>query len=172
MTSPQPVLQSAPARHRGATLLRLIGIFKIAKAVILILIALVLFDLMNKNLGDVLELVAHHLHIAPGSRLLRNAILDSQTITRHKLELGGCVLLLYAAMFATEGIGLVLKKHWAEWMAVITTAGLIPVELYELVEKPGPWKIGALVLNIIIAVYLAIRARAESREMAARAGHA
>ena len=57
-------------------------------------------------------------------------------------------------MFTVEGIGLLLVKHWAEWMTVITTSGLIPFEIYEMIDHPSWLKALAMMINIAIAVYL------------------
>ena len=57
-------------------------------------------------------------------------------------------------MFAVEGVGLVLKKRWAEYVTVITTAGFLPVEVYELFHHPRPAKVIVLALNSLIVVYL------------------
>lgn len=43
----------------------------------------------------------------------------------------GVVALAYAAIFATKGTGLWLRKHWADGFTVIAAGSLIPIELYE-----------------------------------------
>lgn len=140
-----------------------IGLFKLGKSVLLILLAAVLFGLIGHDVAAVLQGLAHHLHVAPGSRLLHRAIERSATLTPHKLELSGAALLLYAGLFAVEGVGLIRQKHWAEWLAVFSTTALIPFEGYEIALKPSGWKIAALVLNIAIAAYLAQRAWREGK---------
>ncbi len=67
----------------------------------------------------------------------------------------GLVALGYATLFATEGIGLWLRKHWAEWFTVIATGSLIPIELYETVQRFGWINLGVLLGNIGIVIYLA-----------------
>src|SRR5690242_7572790 len=39
---------------------------------------------------------------------------------------------IYAGLLATEGTGLLLRKRWAEYFTIITTAGFIPLGVYEL----------------------------------------
>jgi uncharacterized membrane protein (DUF2068 family) len=149
-----------PAKHhreKGAVLLRLIGAFKLSKAAFLILLAFASLKMINHDTSETIRAWAHHLHVAPGNERLQKLIAKSLSITKRELELAATVLTIYAAMFATEGVGLILEKRWAEWMTVITTAGLIPFEIYEIFEKPGRWKIIALVLNVLMAVYLAGR---------------
>jgi uncharacterized membrane protein (DUF2068 family) len=72
------------------------------------------------------------------------------------------VLLAYAAMFLVEGIGLLFLKHWAEWMTVITTSALIPIEIYEIIHRPTWLKAAAMLINIVLAVYLAVHVRREA----------
>jgi uncharacterized membrane protein (DUF2068 family) len=67
-------------------------------------------------------------------------------------------------MFLVEGIGLLLLLHWAEWMTVITTSGLIPIEMYEIVHRPTWLKAFAMLINIALAVYLAVHVRNEAIE--------
>src|ERR1700719_2054878 len=57
------------------------------------------------------------------------------------------VTLAYAAVFAVEGIGLWMQKRWAEWLTTIITASLIPLELWELFDKPNIGKAAVLVAN-------------------------
>jgi len=50
--------------------------------------------------------------------------------------------------------GLFLRKRWAEWLTVVATTLLIPLELYELVRKPSALKGAGLIVNILIVLYL------------------
>ncbi len=65
----------------------------------------------------------------------------------------------YAALEATEGIGLALRRRWAEYLTVIATGILIPYEAYEVVLHATLFKVGALLLNIAVVGYLAYRKR-------------
>ncbi len=63
----------------------------------------------------------------------------------------------YAIVVSAEAIGLILRKWWAEWLVILVTASFIPVEVYEIFERPNPLKIGTLVVNLIILWYLVKR---------------
>lgn len=67
--------------------------------------------------------------------------------------------MLYAALEGTEGIGLAMRRRWAEYLTVIATGMLIPFELYEVVTHPTFFKVGALALNLAVVGYLAYRKR-------------
>ena len=61
-------------------------------------------------------------------------------------------------------MGLWLDKLWAEYLTVIATSLLIPLELYELARKPTLLKGAGIAVNIAIVAYLA---RALRRRVAA-----
>lgn len=64
------------------------------------------------------------------------------------------VALAYAALEATEMVGLWFARRWAEYLTFVATIALIPYEVYELTIKISVFKIAALVLNVAIAAYL------------------
>ena len=64
------------------------------------------------------------------------------------------VTFAYAAVFAVEGVGLWMQKRWAEWLTVIATSLLIPLEAFELVRNPSVLKASGLAVNFVIVVYL------------------
>lgn len=67
--------------------------------------------------------------------------------------------MLYAALEATEGVGLAMRRRWAEYLTVIATGILIPYEAYEVLRRPTLFKVGALLLNLAVVGYLAYRKR-------------
>ena len=67
--------------------------------------------------------------------------------------------IVYAALEATEGIGLAMRRRWAEYLTVIATGILIPYEAYEVIMHPTLFKVGALLLNLAVVGYLAYRKR-------------
>jgi len=154
----------AKNRPRGANLLRLIGVFKLAKGALLIAAAISVFHLLHKNLADYILEWSRRLHIEPGNYVIERLLDRALTVTNRQLVVVGIVSLVYAAMFTVEGVGLLMLEHWAEWMTVITTSGLIPFEIFEIARKPGPLKVLALIINIAVAVYLFFHVRHESAQ--------
>ena len=65
----------------------------------------------------------------------------------------------YALLEGTEGVGLAMRRRWAEYLTVIATGVLIPYEAYEVVRHVTLFKVGALVLNLAVVGYLAYRKR-------------
>jgi uncharacterized membrane protein (DUF2068 family) len=67
--------------------------------------------------------------------------------------------IVYALLEGTEGVGLAMRRRWAEYLTVIATGILIPYEAYEVIHKITLFKVGALLLNVAVVGYLAYRKR-------------
>ena len=67
--------------------------------------------------------------------------------------------ILYALLEGTEGVGLAMRRRWAEYLTVIATGILIPYEAYEVIHHVTLFKVGALMLNLAVVGYLAYRKR-------------
>ncbi len=80
--------------------------------------------------------------------------------TLHRLHartllITGVAAIGYGLIELVEGVGLWLDRLWAEYLTVIATSVLIPVEAYELVRKPTLLKAGGIAVNVAIVAYLA-----------------
>jgi uncharacterized membrane protein (DUF2068 family) len=60
-------------------------------------------------------------------------------------------------LLLTEGVGLFLRKRWAEYLTIFVTASLIPIEIYELGKKFSATKIIVLAINVAVVIYLVVR---------------
>jgi len=76
-----------------------------------------------------------------------------------RVEALGIVTLVYASIFAVEGVGLWMRRVWAEWLTIVVTGSLIPLELWELAHRPKLGKAVVLVANVAIVWYLIIQVR-------------
>lgn len=153
-TAPNTSAPAQPAASQHNLGLRIIAIYKAVKTVGLILIAIAAFHLDSTQNFERLVHWLEHLSLTDSNSLRWELVDGLVTMGPSKFVAIGIVALAYAAIFATEGTGLWLRKHWAEWFTVIATGSLIPVELYETVHKFGWLKLGALIANIAIVIYL------------------
>ncbi|HEX6826785.1 MAG TPA: DUF2127 domain-containing protein, partial [Nitrospiraceae bacterium] len=60
----------------------------------------------------------------------------------------------YAGMLLVEGVGLWLEFTWAAYLTVVSTSLLLPFELYEIFEQVSMLRVGVLLLNLAIVLYL------------------
>ena len=61
---------------------------------------------------------------------------------------------VYAVIEGVEAVGLWRERRWAEYLTCLATVGFIPYEVYELTRSTTAFKVGALVLNVAVLVYL------------------
>jgi uncharacterized membrane protein (DUF2068 family) len=84
----------------------------------------------------------------------------------------GLVVSAYALLEGAEAVGLWIGKRWAEYLTFIATAGLLPLEVWELSNKLSPLKIITLLINIAVVVYLLLAKRLFGLRGGAAAEHA
>jgi uncharacterized membrane protein (DUF2068 family) len=135
-------------------LLRLIAVFKFLKAALLIALGVGLFKLLHKDVGDVLEHWSKALRLDPGSHYVNLALEKAAHLSPQQVKKLGLGSFLYAGLFLAEGTGLWLRKRWGEWLTVIITGSLVPVEVYEIYRHFSYVKVGVLVVNAAIVIYL------------------
>jgi uncharacterized membrane protein (DUF2068 family) len=145
----------------NSKLVRLIAVFKLLKAALLIAVGMSALHLLHRDVASLLEHWVSTLGLDPGNRYVERALEKAGNLTPHKILGFGAVSFLYAGLFLTEGIGLWLVKRWAEWFSVILTASLVPVEIYEIHRHRSVSKFVVLLLNIAVAGYLVYRIRNE-----------
>src|ERR1700738_2919812 len=142
-------------------LLRLIALFKLLKAVLLIAVGVGALKLIHMNITSVLEHLVAKYGLDPGSRYVGSILEKVANLTPNKVKSIGVGSFIYAGLFLTEGIGLWLLKRWAEWFSVIITSSLVPVEVYEIHRHPSTLKVLTLVINVAVVGFLLYRIRGE-----------
>lgn len=140
----------------------LIGIFKFLKSIVLFAAGLGLHSLIGKDANEVLTWLAGSLRIDADNHYLQRLIDSISFLSPHKMWLLSIAAFVYATIFLIEGIGLILRKHWAEVLTVIVTGSFIPLEVYELIDRFTIMRVGTLTVNLIILLYLILRLRSEN----------
>ena len=136
-----------------------IAIFKFLKAILFILAALGAFGLMQHGVAERAREWGTALVFSSGQHFIRRGIAFVTGLSREKIGALGLVALFYAALFATEGVGLWRERRWAEYLTIIATGSLIPFEVWEMVQRPTPMRFAAFALNVVVVLYLIVRLR-------------
>jgi uncharacterized membrane protein (DUF2068 family) len=105
------------------------------------------------------------LRIDPEDRFIHGILAKVFSTTSKQLKELSVGSFFYAGLFLTEGVGLLLQKHWAVYLTVITTGALIPLEVYELVKSFSTAKLAILAVNVLIVWYLISRIRARKGQL-------
>src|SRR2546422_7333666 len=137
--------------HTG---MALIAGFKVAKGVLLLFVGLGLLKLMHAEIATLFSQLLEALHLNADSRILHHLVLKVDALQPHSVLMISLVSMAYAALLLTEGVGLWFEFSWAAYLTVISTSLLLPFELYEVIERITAVRIGVLLLNPVILVYL------------------
>ncbi|MCE0498569.1 MAG: DUF2127 domain-containing protein [Methylacidiphilales bacterium] len=144
--------------------LRTIAVYKLLHGLFFIGVGFGLLHLRHHNIVEFLNTyVILPYHLNPESRLVDWLLDKAQEVTSHRLTIAGYAAFIYAALFLVEGIGLYLRKRWAEYVVVIVTASLLPLEFYEIYLKLAWWKFAVVLGNVLILLYLIHRLMLDSR---------
>lgn len=148
------VTTAVKAERRQHRALEIIALFKFGKAILFVMMGLGALQLVRPDVVDRAYDWASALTIPAGQRLAVRAIAWVSGQSPRRLHLLGIGAFAYAILFLTEGTGLWLGKRWAEYLTVIATSSLIPLELFELTRHFTATRILALVINLVVVAYL------------------
>jgi uncharacterized membrane protein (DUF2068 family) len=144
--------------------IRLITFERFVKGTVLILGGIVLLAISGTNaFHDFVLRLQTELNLDPGQHVWKR-VWDqvvvrygtASTRTRDALAAGA---IIYGALEVFEGLGLLWRRRWAEYLVLIATSAFLPVEIDELFRHPTPVKAIALIVNIAIVTYLVRRKR-------------
>lgn len=155
-----------PNLRKSDRLLQLIGAFKLLKAASLVLVAAVAHKLLHGNVTQLLHYWAEVIRVDPYGDFVQVMIARITGLSPKVLKAVEAGTLIYAAVFIVEGIGLVRRKRWAEYITVGTTIALLPIEIIEILRHPTAVRVGLLVVNVAIVIYLVVNLRQKHAENA------
>jgi uncharacterized membrane protein (DUF2068 family) len=147
------------SRRRSPLLLRLIAAERAVRGVILIAAGAYLFGHLHSDLGKLADRWMRRVELDPNRHFLRRVVEHLHNVTTNEVKIFAFAAVAYGVLELVEGVGLWLDKLWAEYLTVIATSLLVPLELYELARKPSMWKAIGIAVNVLIVIYLAHRLR-------------
>jgi len=144
-------------RDRRTRILGLIALFRLAKAVVLVAVAVGLLQLAHPEIARRVQDWLTALPFVQAHHGLQVAASKVTHAPRGRLEVVASIALGYAVLFAVEGVGLWLARVWAEYLTIVATTSFVPFEVYELVRRFTALRLAALSLNVAIVAYLVLR---------------
>jgi len=135
--------------------LRLIIVWKFVKAVVLVGLGITAFALVHSDIQALALRAVRWLGLDPAGHRVARALAMAAGLTPDRIAVIGVGAIIYACVMMLEGWGLHRRRTWAEWLTIILTSLLIPIEVYELARYPSLGKVLTLVVNVLIVIYLA-----------------
>lgn len=146
-----PPAMSASRSDLGVTL---IGVGKLLKAAALVAIGLVAWRLREGSDAVRLERWSHRIGLQPGGHWVHLVIASLSGVGSRRFAEISAGAITYATLFAIEGVGLLSRRRWAEYLTVTLTGSFVPFEVYEVVRHLTAGRVVALVLNVAAVAYL------------------
>lgn len=144
--------------------IRFIIVERFVKAAVLIGGGITLLVVSNRSdLHQFALTLQTQLNLDPGRgvfhRLLDRAIVQFGSLSRARESALAIAAAVYGVLEGGEGVGLLLRRRWAEYLVLIATVAFLPVEIDEVVNRVTILKAGALAINVAIVAYLVWRKR-------------
>jgi len=146
-------LQTTPSFFAAST--RTIAVFEAAKGILVLLAGFGLLSLLHHDVARFAMGLVRHLHLSPSGHYSRIFLKAAANLNDERLRLLAGVALLYASGRLIEAYGLWRERAWAKWLALVTGAIYLPVEIYELIERVTPARLTIFAVNILIVAFLA-----------------
>jgi uncharacterized membrane protein (DUF2068 family) len=140
------------ARHNRGLLL--IAIYKGLLTLFFIAVGIGALHLLNKDIDDIISRLGDLLKLNPESKFVNFLYDRAGIIDNHMLKRIGALAFVYAGVSFAEGIGLYLEKAWGEFLTLAITASFLPWEIFEVVHRATSIRVGLLLVNVVVFVYL------------------
>ncbi len=165
--------QSASKRTLHNRWLVLIAAYKFVTALLVLAIGVGAMRLLHKDIGDVAWRAINDLKFNPEGRFANFVLDEASLVDDPILRKIGFAAFFYATIGILEAVGLYFEKAWGELLTVVITASFLPIEIHELVRRLTPVRVGLLVVNVLVLLYLlkVMGETAARRRQAYKAAH-
>lgn len=137
--------------------MRWIAVYKLVVGVLLVAVGVERFRVLGEETMATLHAWILELHADPHHPWIARAFERAGAIEVRELRDLAWVSVIFGSLHGAEGVGLWFRRRWAEYLCILSTASLLPMEIHELVVKPGPARAAALGLNLAVLLFLAAR---------------
>ena len=134
--------------------LRVIAAFKLLKACSLIGLGVGALKLLHKDVAAIVEHWINVFQVDPHNHFIDLLLTKLSNLDDRRLKELSAGTFVYAAIFLVEGVGLALQRRWAEYLTIISSSSLWPIEIYELARRVSIGKSVALMINLAVVGYL------------------
>src|SRR5271169_1210264 len=164
----QPGTKPDPHR-RQRRVLRAVAMFEFFKGSFVVLMGLCALALVHRDVWLYAEKLLALLHINTDRRSAQLFLDFADSITDARLWAAARIAFAYAALRFAEAYGLWKERIWAEWVALVAGALLLPLEVRELMRGVTASRSDLFIGNVAVVLYMLYVIRNNRRERAAAA---
>ena len=135
--------------------LKAVAIFEALKGFLVLFAGLGVFFMTHEKIKASADQLVKHLHLNPAHVFSKIIIEVAGHLTNKRIHYILLFALLYSLMRFVESYGLWFARRWAEWFALVSGCVYLPIELFELAKGLTWFKIGLVVINLLVVLYMA-----------------
>lgn len=152
------------SHSRGDRALLVIAVFKFIKGVALLALAFGALSFFHKDVASQVVHWLDQLRIDPDNQFIGTLLSKLELVHTKELKELSALGAGYAALFLTEGTGLLFRRRWAEWLTIVATSSLMPLEMYELIKEFTAVRLLALLVNAMVVLFLSYLVRQKEKK--------
>ena len=141
-----------------------IGTLKLMEAALFVLLGAGVIHMMHKDVGDELTHLFVALRFDPEGRFASFLIDKASMISPHRLRQITVAIFAHSALDILEGVGLILRRIWAEFVTILVSAFFLPFEFVALAHHVTWIRIAVTTINVVVVVYLIFHVQLRMRE--------
>lgn len=138
--------------------------FEFFKGIFVVLMGFCALALVHKDVWLYAESLLALFHISTDRRSAQLFLDFADSVTDARLWAAARIAFAYSALRFTEAYGLWHSRTWAEWVALVSGALLLPLEIRELMRGLSVLRAMLLVGNLAVVLYMLYVIRANRRE--------
>lgn len=140
--------------HSSRAGLRAVASLEAFKGALVIVLGIFLV-IYHSRADDVTEDLLDHLHIDTDARFGHMIMNAATRLSDARMWTIAGIALSYSTVRFIEAWGLWNRRVWAEWFALLSGALYLPFEIAKVAERATWERVGVLVINVIIVLYMA-----------------
>lgn len=133
-----------------------IGAAKLGEALLFVLLGVGVIRLLQQGVVDELTRLVIALRFDPEGRVASAVLSHAALMSPHRLKEITAVAFAHAALDLLEGVGLILRKLWAEFVTVAVSAFFLPLEFYSLARHVTWVRVAITLINLVVFAYLGL----------------
>lgn len=134
--------------------LRAVAALEFFKGVFVVLMGICALALVHKDAWLIAETLLALLHISTDRRSAQIFLDFADSVTDARLWAAASIAFAYAGLRFTEAYGLWKARTWAEWVAFVSGALLLPLEVRQLFRGITFFRCALLLGNLAIVCYM------------------
>lgn len=151
----QNVILRLHQRH----LLRTIAIFEVAKGLAAIIASIGLLNMTHQNVRHVTTFLINFFRLDSDAHYFKTLFDYTDLLNNDDIHLIVLMACGYSAIRFAEGYGLWKNRTWAEWLAAVSGAIYLPIEISHLIKHVTIINIAVLATNAAVVAYMIYRLR-------------